>query len=163
LLARLSGKTDFNIGLPVTGRHIYGTQDMLGMFLNTLPVRHQLELDSSFEDLLMAQIQNIEDVLSNQDLPLEQIFEITGCERSAQSTPLFQILFNMLSVPDGDVGEEDFDFEMSGHNTAEIENKFNLTLYLKDSAAGLHLSCHYNSSAFSSEHIEQLIDGLQSS
>ena len=157
LLARLSGKTDFNIGLPVTGRHIYGTQDMLGMFLNTLPVRHQLELEASFEALFMAQIQNIEQVLSNQDLPLEQIFEITGCERNAQSTPLFQILFNMLSVPDGDVGEENFDFEMSGHYTAEIENKFNITLYLKDAADGLHISCHYNSSAFSSEHIENLI------
>ena len=157
LLARLSGQTDFNIGLPVTGRHIYGTQDMLGMFLNTLPVRHQLELNCSFENLFMAQIQNIEHVLSNQDLPLEQIFEITGCERNAQSTPLFQILFNMLSVPDGDVNEGDFDFEMSGHKTAEIENKFDITLYLKDSVDGVNISCHYNSSAFSSEHIEHLI------
>ena len=157
LLARLSGESDFNIGLPVTGRHIYGTQNMLGMFLNTLPVRHNIDLSLSFKDLLATQIQNIEQVLSHQDLPLEQIFEITGCERNAETTPLFQILFNMLSVPDDNIAEEDFDFEMSKQNTAEIENKFNITLYLKESATGISLSCHYNSSAFSTEHVDNLI------
>ncbi len=155
LLARLSGQADFNLGVPVTGRHIYGTQNMLGMFLNTLPVRHKLDLKSSFNVLLQAQILNIEKVLSNQDLPLEQIFETVECERVAESTPLFQILFNMLSIP-GEEFNDDFDFGMEVQETAEIENKFNITVYLRDSESGVDIFCHYNSSVFSKHHIEQL-------
>jgi len=156
LLARLSRQTDFNLGVPVTGRHIYGTQNMLGMFLNTLPVRHKLDLKSSFITLLQQQILNIENVLSNQDLPLEQIFETVDCERMAESTPLFQILFNMLSVPDENIND-DLKFEMEVIETAEIENKFNITLYLRDSKYGVNIFCHYNSSIYSQQHIEQLI------
>ena len=158
LLCRLSGETDFNIGLPVTGRHIYGTQNMLGMFLNTLPIRHKLNLDTAFKDLLKQQIKNVEQVLSHQDLPLEQIFEVTQCDRNVESTPLFQILFNMLSVPESKVEDENSDFQMYIQETSEIENKFNITLYLKDTEQGLNLFCHYNSSAFSHQHIRNLID-----
>ena len=42
--------------------------------------------------------------------------------------------------------------------TSEIENKFNITLYLKDSEQGIKLFCHYNSSAFSQQHIRNLLD-----
>ena len=103
LLCRLSGETDFNIGLPVTGRqHLWHTK-YAGYVLNTLPIRHKLNLDTTFKDLLKQQIKNIEQVLSHQDLPLEQIFEVTQCDRNVESTPLFQILFNMLSVPENTV------------------------------------------------------------
>ncbi len=158
LLARLSGEGDFNLGLPVTGRHVYGTQDMLGMFLNTLPVRHAINSKDSFTMLLKQQIDNIENILSNQDLPLEEILKISECERNTQSTPLFQILFNMLSVPEMDTKNQQLDFEILPEESAEIANKFNITLYLKDSEEGVGLVCNYNNSAFSHQHIENFID-----
>ncbi len=158
LLARLSGQNDFNLGLPVTGRHIYGTQDILGMFLNTLPVRHQLDLSQSFLGLLREQIENVEQVLSHQDLPLEQIFECAQCDRSAESTPLFQIFFNMLSVPEDSIDYDELPFNISGHETADVANKFNITLYIKDDVNGLYVNCHYNSSLFTAESIEILLD-----
>ncbi|MBL4661421.1 MAG: amino acid adenylation domain-containing protein, partial [Alcanivoracaceae bacterium] len=158
LISRLSGESDFNIGLPVTGRHIYGTQDMLGMFLNNLPIRHQLDLNMSYSSLLKQQINNVNQVLSNQDIPFENILEITGCERSVDNTPLFQILFNMISLPEGDIESMDLDFAMQGRSTAEIENKFNMTLYLADTEGGIVVNCHYNSSLYDGRMIEQLLN-----
>ncbi|MBL4658905.1 MAG: non-ribosomal peptide synthase/polyketide synthase, partial [Alcanivoracaceae bacterium] len=158
LISRLSGESDFNIGLPVTGRHIYGTQDMLGMFLNNVPIRHQLDLAKSYAQLLQQQITNVNNVLSNQDIPFEKILEIIGCERNIDSTPLFQILFNMMSFPQGDVGSLDLGFEIQSSETAEIENKFNMTMYLIESEEGIHINCHYNRTLYDQAIIEQLLN-----
>jgi non-ribosomal peptide synthetase component F len=158
LISRLSGESDFNIGLPVTGRHIYGTQDMLGMFLNNLPIRHQLDLNMSYTCLLQQQINNVNQVLSNQDIPFENILELTKCERSTDSTPLFQILFNMMSLPEGDIEGMDLGFAMQARSTAEIENKFNMTMYVADSQQGVNINCHYNSSLYNVRMIEQLLN-----
>lgn len=158
LLGRLSGAKDFNLGVPVTGRHMFGTQHMLGMFLNTLPVRHQLDLKASFANVLAGQIDNLAQVLSNQDLPLEQILELTQCERMSERTPLFQILFNMLSVPDLELDDSTLDFKLQQQDPAELTNKFNLTLYLKDSAQGIKIYCHYNSALFTSEQVRIMLE-----
>jgi amino acid adenylation domain-containing protein/non-ribosomal peptide synthase protein (TIGR01720 family) len=157
LIARLSGERDFNLGLPVTGRHLYGTEKMLGMFLNNLPIRHQLDLDLPYSQLLQAQINNIEQALSNQDIPFESILEICDCERSVDSTPLFQILFNMLSIPQEQSAAAQLGFSLENQATAEIENKFNMTLYLAETPQGININCHYNSSLYGSTAIKQML------
>ncbi|MCJ8273567.1 MAG: condensation domain-containing protein, partial [Psychrosphaera sp.] len=163
LLARLSGQLDLNIGLPVTGRHIYGTQHMLGMFLNNLPVRHQVNLHQSYRDFLQGQIGNIADVLSNQDMPLERILEVVGSARSADSTPLFQVLFNMLSLPDeSEAGDDTTSTQITDAQTANIKNKFDLTFYVTEAADGIGISCSYNSQKFSQQAINQLLGQYQS-
>ncbi|MBL4658906.1 MAG: amino acid adenylation domain-containing protein [Alcanivoracaceae bacterium] len=158
LIARLSGENDFNIGLPVTGRHIYGTQDMLGMFLNNLPVRHQLDMSMSYAQLLQQQITNVNQVLSHQDIPFENILEITGCNRNPDSTPLFQILFNMLSLPETQQSAVNRNFKVKTRATAEIENKFNMTLYLTDTGDDVKINCHFNNALYDLEMIEQLLN-----
>ncbi|NQZ12912.1 MAG: AMP-binding protein, partial [Algicola sp.] len=162
LLARLSGQHDLTIGLPVTGRHIYGTQDMLGMFLNNLPVRHQLDLQQPYSEYLGEQIDNIAGVLSNQDIPLERILELesVATTRSTDSTPLFQVLFNMLSLPDENQEAKPKDaapnVTISGAQTAQTNSKFDLTFYVQDAAEGVAISCSYHSGKFTG----QAIDGL---
>ncbi len=157
LLARLSGVDDFNLGMPVTGRHVPGSEDMLGVFLNLLPVRHRLDLNVGFTACLRAQIDNVNGVLSNQDLPFEQILELTGIERHSERTPLFQILFNMLSLPGGDWQAMADGFEIEALETADIENKFDLTLYLSDGADGVQVHCHFNSLRFSETAVQCLL------
>ena len=154
LLARLSGQTDLNIGLPVTGRHIYGTQDMLGMFLNNLPVRHQIDLHQSFDDFLSSQVTNIEQVLSHQDMPLERILEAVDCNRSTDNTPLFQVMFNMLSLEQREQTDE---LAANAVETAQVQSKFDLTFYVNDSETGIAVNCNYNGEKFSHAVICQLM------
>ncbi|MCJ8268925.1 MAG: condensation domain-containing protein, partial [Psychrosphaera sp.] len=163
LLARLSGQHDLTIGLPVTGRHIYGTQDMLGMFLNNLPVRHQVDLQQPYSDYLSEQIDNIAGVLSNQDIPLERILELesVATTRSTDSTPLFQVLFNMLSLPDENADNKSEDapsnVTISGAQTAQTNSKFDLTFYVQDAADGVAISCSYHSGKFTGQAINGLL------
>ncbi|NQZ10550.1 MAG: AMP-binding protein, partial [Algicola sp.] len=157
LLARLSGQNDLTIGLPVTGRHVYGTQSMLGMFLNNLPVRHQINLNDGYSEYLAQQVKNVEQVLSNQDMPLERILETVGSSRSADSTPLFQVLFNMMSLPENEPKTNDSAVTSSSVKTAEIGNKFDLTFYVGETSEGVGMSCSYAPNKFSHRSITLIL------
>ena len=174
LLCRTSGHNDLNIGIPVTGRHIFGTENMLGIFLNNLPVRHQINLSQVFSDFLRTQIENIESVLSNQDIPFEEIVELSGVERIAESTPLFQVFFNMLNLPEGQVDYDELDFDIEQKSVADVGSKFNLTFYIMDDTDELRINCHFNNQYFSRKHVsiflsqyayllEQITENIQQS
>lgn len=162
LLSRLSGKSDFNIGIPVSGRHIFGTQKILGMFLNNLPVRHNIDLSKALSDTLLEQIENIESVLSNQDLPFEKIVELCSAERNSATTPLFQVFFNMLSLPKSEFDTSNLGLEHSQGKTEELENKFNLSLYLNDTGEGLDIYCHFNNTIFTQPDIQLILSQYRS-
>ncbi|MFP5394466.1 MAG: condensation domain-containing protein, partial [Gammaproteobacteria bacterium] len=52
LLARLSGQDDVVIGSPVAGRHHGETEQLIGFFVNTLPLRFQLDPQQTVANLL---------------------------------------------------------------------------------------------------------------
>ncbi|UUK33958.1 MULTISPECIES: condensation domain-containing protein [Rhodococcus] len=52
LLARLSGATDIAIGAPVAGHGHPSLDDVVGMFVNTVVLRTQVESTTTFDDLV---------------------------------------------------------------------------------------------------------------
>lgn len=155
LLGRVSGENDFNIGIPVTGRNIPGTQNILGAFLNNLPVRSQLDLGQSFSKMLSDEVKNVSAVLSNQDLPFEHILAASEAKRGTDITPLFQVFLNMLSLPEVDAKNETFAVELEP--SADVGSKFNITLYVIPTDAGIELHCNFNNKLFSESDIEGLV------
>ena len=94
LLARLSGQRDFVIGVPSHARLHPATADMLGVFVNTLPIRTRFEdLDMTFRDLVAAVRRQVMESLSNQDVPFDVLVERLAVPRSAAYTPLYQTMF----------------------------------------------------------------------
>ena len=154
LLGRLDDQRDLTIGVPASGRHIQGMQDVIGNFLNNVPVRTSWQPQQLFYDYLGGQIANLQRVLSNQDYPFEKILEMAPHLRSSEGTPIFQVFFNMLSAPPSARPRL---FEAQLMEGAEIEPKFNLTLYVEDDGSEIRLTCHYKRAFFSSEGIQYLL------
>src|SRR5262249_53118149 len=73
LLAGYSGQTDFAIGSPVAGRSRPDLDDVVGMFVNMLPLRADLTGRPSGVDLLLRTRQTVLDALTHQDVPFEQV------------------------------------------------------------------------------------------
>ena len=147
LLGRLDDQRDLMIGIPVSGRHVQGMQNVIGNFLNNLPVRTRWQPAQTFSEYLKGQIANLQQVLSNQDYPFEKILELVPDLRSDDSTPIFQVFFNMISAA-REVQPRLFEAHLA--EGAEIEPKFNLTLYVEEDGDAIRLTCHYNRSLFSS-------------
>jgi amino acid adenylation domain-containing protein len=154
LLGRLDNQQDLTLGIPVNGRHIQGMQHVIGNFLNNLPVRTRWQPQQVFCEYLAAQTANLQQVFSNQDYPFEKILELAPHLRSSDTTPIFQVFFNMLSSPRSSQPRL---FEARPVDAADIEPKFNLTLYVEDDGNEVQLRCHYKPELFSASGIRHLL------
>jgi len=93
LLQRYSGQNDIVIGMPVSGRVSPELENLIGYFVNVLPLRITTEQSIPFTKLL-AQVKEITlKALENQDIPTEHIIEKVAPPRSTDRTPLMQSFF----------------------------------------------------------------------
>ncbi|CAB4873911.1 unannotated protein [freshwater metagenome] len=95
LLARLSGGTDIAIGTPVAGRGERELDDIVGMFVNTLALRTQVDLGMSFSALLDATRDADLRAFANADLPFERVVDAVTPARTPGLHPIFQVALSL--------------------------------------------------------------------
>ncbi|KGJ97526.1 non-ribosomal peptide synthetase [Colwellia psychrerythraea] len=94
LLYRHSGQTDLRVGIPIANRHWPQTEPLLGFFANTQVIPSQVNGQMSLTDLV-EQIKKITlGAQEHQDLPFEYLVEAMQIKRSADTHPLFQVMFS---------------------------------------------------------------------
>ncbi|MEU7767439.1 amino acid adenylation domain-containing protein, partial [Nocardia sp. NPDC049190] len=91
LLARLSSSSDITIGTPVAGRGERALEPLIGMFVNTVPLRTEVRFDESFTAFL-GRVKDIDaDAFAYSDLPYERVVEEIDPKRSLAYAPLCQV------------------------------------------------------------------------
>lgn len=101
LLGRMAGASDLVIGTAYAGRTVPALDDLVGMFVNSLPLRTRLHHDEPFEDLLRrVHADGLAD-MANADVAFESVVEATGIRRSSAVNPVFQamLLFQNFEFP----------------------------------------------------------------
>ena len=95
LLSRLTGRTDIVFGEPVSGRpaELPGVEAMIGLFINTLPVRVRLSPAASFRDVLAQIDHDHTRLLDHHHIPL------TDIHAKASHPELFDTLFVLENYP----------------------------------------------------------------
>ncbi|MFB1479128.1 non-ribosomal peptide synthase/polyketide synthase, partial [Corallococcus sp. RDP092CA] len=167
LLGRYSGQEDLSVGSPITGRTRAETEGLIGFFVNTLVLRTNLEGNPSFRALLAQVKETTLGAYAHQDVPFEKLVEELQPQRSLSHAPLFQVMF----VLQQDVLPH---FRLPGVELSpyEVESKtakFDLTLYLTETANGLEGTLEYNTDLFEAatarrmtEHLRGLLESLVS-
>lgn len=98
LLQRYTGQDDLVIGCPVAGRNHPDTRDILGVFINNLPVRAGIRDGMSFSSLVGEMNQTWLEAYENQDAPFERIVDVLNLKRDLSISPVFQVMFNFLNA-----------------------------------------------------------------
>ncbi|AXR01049.1 non-ribosomal peptide synthetase [Pseudoalteromonas piscicida] len=131
LLYRYSEQADITLGVPVANRQQSEFEAMLGCFINTLPLRMQINGHHSMSEAIKALQYKVLQGLGNQNAAVEDIIEALELPKSAAHSALFQVLFNYNGVASSKV---------SVNNQLEAElialdndtAKFDLTLSVDD-------------------------------
>src|SRR6267142_4929063 len=100
LLSRHSGEEDVVFGATVSGRpaELPGIEEMVGLFINTLPVRVQVDPSAS----LVAWLQKLQDTQSEANqYAYTPLVDIQGCSQVPRGTPLFQSIVVVENYPVG--------------------------------------------------------------
>ncbi|MEU6998280.1 amino acid adenylation domain-containing protein [Nonomuraea sp. NPDC046570] len=154
LLGRYSGQTDFAVGSPVGGRARSELESMIGLFVNVLAMRADLDGDPTFAELLARVRRGAEDAYAHQELPFEQLVGELGVERDVSRSPVFQTVLTMQSHPGGDavwpgLTAEPFALEARAA-------RFELELFLTERPDGLDGLFVYNRDLLGERTVEDL-------
>ncbi|GCE15700.1 non-ribosomal peptide synthetase [Tengunoibacter tsumagoiensis] len=160
LLARSSGEWDLVVGSPLAQRTQSQLEGVIGMLVNTLPLRTQLQPEMSFLQALDRVRQTVLGAWAHQEIPFEKIVSELLTERHAGISPFFQILLvlqnqppSLASVPELHITEVELE---------KGTTKFDLTVFLQESAVGLKGVAEYNSDLFEEAAIQRLMERFQS-
>ena len=160
LLFRYSGQGDIVVGTPVAGRTQASTEGLIGLFVNTLPLRTRLSADLSVRDLL-ARVRGVTlGAYAHQELPFEKLVDALDPVRDLARSPLFQVMLAMQPAPVslqrlGELILQPVDVETT---TA----KFDLTLSVSETADGLRGWLEYSADLFDAATIKRMLGHYES-
>jgi amino acid adenylation domain-containing protein len=159
LLHRYSGQDDIVVGLPLAGRNRVELEGLIGLFVNTLPLRVSLSGRPSFRELVRRARDVVLEALAEQDLPFERLVEVLQPERSLAHAPVFQVLFDLQNVPRYGQG-------LTGLHVEPVEldtgtTKFDLTLSMERRPDELHAVFNYSLDLFSAATVTRMAAHLQ--
>lgn len=99
LLGRWSGQPDLLVGTALAGRQDSRLDNQIGFYVNTLPVRSQIDPASPATALVHQTAARMLDVQAHQDMPFEKLVQAVKPRRPAGRHPLFQALFVLQNGP----------------------------------------------------------------
>ncbi|OYV23960.1 MAG: hypothetical protein B7W97_01750, partial [Mycobacterium sp. 20-66-4] len=156
LLCWLTGQHDVAFGIVVSGRptDVAGADSMVGLLLNTVPVRANITATTTTADLL-DQLQGVyNDTLEHQHLALNEIHRVAGQEQ------LFDTLFAFENYPiDAGALMGEHELAITDVNTRESTH-YPLTLQAQPGHE-LALRVEYDTSVFDTDRIDTLIERLR--
>ncbi|MEM9087124.1 MAG: amino acid adenylation domain-containing protein [Cyanobacteria bacterium P01_F01_bin.53] len=163
LLYRYSGLSDLAIGTPIANRQRKELEGLIGLFVNTLVIRTQVQNNPRFSDFL-TQVRSVTlEAYSHQDLPFEQLIDALDIQRSRSQSPLVQVMFALQNAPHegtslsgslAGIDGKELSWEPLGIDSGTA--KFDLTLDIKESERGMIGQWEYRSDLFSAETIHRM-------
>jgi amino acid adenylation domain-containing protein len=155
LLSRYSLQDDIAVGTPIANRNRAELEDMIGFFANTLVMRAKLSEEISFKKLLAQVRETALEAYAHQDVPFEKLVEELRPDRNLSQNPLFQVLFSLQNAPRQA-------FELSGltlrlMDMGETTSKFDISVFLSETADGIRGRFEFNTDLFDSETIQRMI------
>lgn len=95
-VAKYTGTEDVVAGTAMSGRTMTEQDAMIGMFVNTLPVRMKPIGDMHVEDHVRRTANTVREVKKHQTYPIERLTPLLAPDRDASRSPIFDIIFNYL-------------------------------------------------------------------
>ncbi len=153
LLSKYTGQEDIIIGTPVSGRMRQEIEDVVGVFINTLPLRGYPKGDMSFSSFFDELSQNSVNAFAHADYPVERIIADLALPRDASRNPLFDTMLvqakGTFELSLGDISCSHYPFDPG-------IAKLDLTLEAYESDDGLKCQFEYNTRLFAESTIKRM-------
>lgn len=155
LLHKYTGQEDIIVGSPIAGRSHASLQNMIGMFVGTLPLRTYPAGEKTFEEYLLEIKDTALNAYENQDYPFEDLVRQLDLQRDTSRHPLFDTMFVLQNAEENTQEIEGLHF--TTYNNSHSVAKFDLTLTASEQEKAIELTFEYATSIYTEETVQRMM------
>jgi amino acid adenylation domain-containing protein len=147
LLVRYTGQTDFAVGTSIANRAHPSLEPLIGFLTNTLALRTPCGGNPTFTELVARTRAVASAAYEHAETPLERIIEAVQPDRTMSQNPLFQVVFSLLQAH-RDALQLGDGLTLEQLNVPSATARFDLTVTVEDTRAGLLVAVEYSRDLF---------------
>jgi amino acid adenylation domain-containing protein/FkbH-like protein len=146
---------DMVLGTVVAGRTRREVENVIGCFMNFLPIRTQISSDDTAQGLLAKVRSTVLEAQAHQDCPFEKIVEAINPERRLNQNPLYNIALLLQNFPEQLFKDKNLEVTPMGVDVeaAQLDLRFEAEF----SGQNLSIACEYKTDLFNPGTIEQML------
>ena len=154
-IQRCTGSRDVIIGTPLAGRDRRDIKNVIGMFINLVPVRIRFRRDWELRDVVAATHEKLIGAVTYQRYQLDNMMNDLGIEREPHRFAVTNTFFTRMGMGKQTLGAQ------TGSSVASdlaIDVRYQMMLYAYDFADGLVIDCRYRKALFERADVKALVD-----
>ncbi len=154
-IGRRTGGRDLIIGTPLAGRDRADIRDVVGMFINLVPIRMRVEPDGAFKDLVEGVQTKLLKAVTHQRWQLDRMAEDLGIERQPHKFAVTNTFFTKMDVGGAMAlppGSGVFARELP------IDVRFHMMFYAYQYEGGILVECKYRGALFSADEVTAIVE-----
>ncbi|MDQ1355345.1 MAG: hypothetical protein QG657_5655 [Acidobacteriota bacterium] len=156
LLAKLGAQEEIIIGTPIGGRRNADLEKVIGVFVNTLPLRNYPVGERIFANFLEEVKEKTLEIFENQEYQYDDLVEQLALKRDTGRNPLFDAMFVLQNMGSGEI--EIPGLQIASFDLETTTSKFDLTLTGVEIEGKLNFSFEYCTKLFKPATIERFIN-----
>lgn len=134
-------------------------EDMLGFFINMIPIRCSNDCDTSFDRLLTAVKDDVLEAMAHSEVPFDTIVDSIGNEKDSSCFPLGQVVINYQihgKIPKYSTK----DFDIHDITTEDMPTACEMNLEALEDDKGLAFRLEYSSTLYGEEDMARFMDNF---
>ena len=154
LLYKYTGQSEIILGSPIANRDKNEMKRMIGMFVNNIVTKANINSEETFQNFLNEMREQILDDISHQPYPFDMLVKRLGIKTDNSRNPLFDVMFTYQNNQENILKLDNTETQI-----VEINNniaKFNLSLEIKPKSHTINIE--YCTDLFKKETIERLFE-----
>jgi amino acid adenylation domain-containing protein/FkbH-like protein len=146
---------DMVVGTVVAGRTRHEVENVIGCFMNFLPIRTRISSDDTARTLLAKVRTTVLEAQGHQDCPFEKIVETVNPERRLNQNPLYNTALLLQNFPEQLFKDNELQVTplLADVGAAQLDLRFEAEFRSQN----LSLLCEYKTDLFNPQTIEQLL------
>lgn len=159
LIAKKSKQEDLVIGTPVAGRFHHDLQQLIGVFLNMLPLRIKLNMELTFAEFLKANHTQFIQDFENQNFPFDRLIDELNFERNLNRNPLFDTMLVVQNMDLEELKTNDLTFTPYEFDLGISQLDLSLVVFEQENA--INFTVEFNTELFKKETVYRLMEEFE--
>ncbi|MTH94794.1 condensation domain-containing protein, partial [Roseibium sp. RKSG952] len=157
-LSRIGGDRELVIGTAVAGRKRVELEPLAGFFVNTVALRHHVDLSISFRSFVACVRETVLEAFAHDTVPFETVVEAISPVRSLSHPPLVQVFLTLQTAMDAASGLDLPGVSSSPINLPNETTKFELGIDLSEIAGNLVGEWYYSDQMFNHDTVKHFCE-----